>query len=458
MFSHGFPELAYSWRHQLPALAAAGFRAIALDQRGYGASDRPEAVEAYDIAQLTGDLVGLLDALGLERAVFCGHDWGGMVIWSMGQLHPERVLGLIGVNTPFMPRPPMPPVEMLRAAMGPDHYIVHFQTPGDADQRLAKDVRRVFEMLMRRGIKPSDIDASGGIMNLATAVEQGRKLGQPLLSDAELDVFMRAFERTGFSGGIHWYRNLDRNWRLTADAPQVLDGAVAHGDVRARLRAAARARRRDGGARAESREGADPRLRALDAAGASRRAQSNPDRLAARRPSSAARRSAAAGTSASAARVADSMNCLVSAGSAHSHRSTWPWIVITSVRASARASSGPRCESARIGPWRTSSNERARSSSDRGVAHAQADELVHAREQVAVLGREDRGDRRLGARARRRRVVPPAAAGGTARTPAMPLRATSDRASRSGTRPPACSSQLQWPPSRAKRRPAPRAR
>lgn len=222
VFSHGFPELAYSWRHQLPALAAAGFRAIAVDQRGYGASDRPEAVEAYDIAQLTGDLAGLLDALGLERAVFCGHDWGGMVIWSMGQLHPERVQGLIGVNTPFMPRSPIPPVEMLRAAMGPDHYIVHFQTPNDADQRLAKDVRRVFEMLMRRGIKPSDIDASGGIMNLATAVEQGRKLGHPLLSDAELDVFTRAFERTGFSGGIHWYRNLDRNWRLTADAPQLL--------------------------------------------------------------------------------------------------------------------------------------------------------------------------------------------------------------------------------------------
>ena len=222
VFSHGFPELAYSWRHQLPALAAAGFRAIALDQRGYGASDRPEAVEAYDIAQLTGDLVGLLDALGLERAVFCGHDWGGMVIWSMGQLHPERVLGLIGVNTPFMPRPPIPPVEMLRAAMGPDHYIVHFQTPNDADQRLAKDVRRVFEVLMRRGIKPSEVDLTGGIRNLATMVEEGRVLGQPLLSDAELDVFVRAFERTGFSGGIHWYRNLDRNWRLTADAPQVL--------------------------------------------------------------------------------------------------------------------------------------------------------------------------------------------------------------------------------------------
>jgi pimeloyl-ACP methyl ester carboxylesterase len=222
VFSHGFPELAYSWRHQLPALAAAGFRAIALDQRGYGASDRPEAVEAYDIARLTGDLVGLLDALGLERAVFCGHDWGGMVIWSLGQLHPSRVLGLIGVNTPFMPRSPKPPIALLTEMMGPEHYIVHFQKQGDADARLAKDVRRVFEVIMRRGIKLADLDLSRGIQNLAAAVEEGRMLGQPLLSDAELDVFVRAFERSGFTGGINWYRNMDRNWRLTEHVPQTL--------------------------------------------------------------------------------------------------------------------------------------------------------------------------------------------------------------------------------------------
>jgi pimeloyl-ACP methyl ester carboxylesterase len=222
VFSHGFPELAYSWRHQLPALAAAGFRAIAVDQRGYGASDRPEAVGAYDIASLTGDLAGVLDALGLERAVFVGHDWGGMVIWTMGQLHPQRVLGLVGVNTPFLPRPPSPPLEILRATMGPEHYIVHFQTPGDADRRLAKDVRRVFETLMRRGIKLSDLDLTQGIRSLATMVEEGRVLGQPLLTPAELDVFVRAFEKTGFTGGINWYRNIDRNWQLTADAPQVL--------------------------------------------------------------------------------------------------------------------------------------------------------------------------------------------------------------------------------------------
>jgi len=222
VFSHGFPELAYSWRHQLPALAAAGFRAIAPDQRGYGASDSPSEVEAYDIAKLTGDLVGVLDSLGLEKAVFCGHDWGGLVVWSMGQLHPSRVAGIIGVNTPFLPRSPVPPLQMLEQMMGPEHYIVHFQKRGDADSRLAKDVARVFDVLMRRGIKMADLDTSRGIQNLATIVETGELRGVPMLSDSERDVFVRAFERSGFTGGINWYRNMDRNWRLTADSPQTI--------------------------------------------------------------------------------------------------------------------------------------------------------------------------------------------------------------------------------------------
>jgi len=223
VFSHGFPELAYSWRHQLPALAAAGYRAIAPDQRGYGSTERPANVEAYDIVNLTGDLVGLLDALGIEKAVVCGHDWGGAVVWAFAQLHPERTLGVIGVNTPFLPRAPMQPLEMLRAMYGPDHYIVHFQIPGEDDARLAKDVRRAFETLLRKGIKLADLDTSRGIQNLAQAVEAGPSAGQPLLSPEELDVFVRAYQTTGFTGGINWYRNIDRNWRLTEKAPQKIE-------------------------------------------------------------------------------------------------------------------------------------------------------------------------------------------------------------------------------------------
>ena len=143
LFCHGFPELWYSWRHQLRALAAAGFRAIAPDQRGYGDTDAPQAVEAYSIHHLVGDLTGLLDALAIERAVVVGHDWGGLVAWQMAQLAAHRVAGVVGVNTPFFPRAPMRPTEMMRA-LTPDsfNYILYFQTPGVAEAELDSDVRR----------------------------------------------------------------------------------------------------------------------------------------------------------------------------------------------------------------------------------------------------------------------------------------------------------------------------
>ena len=133
VMSHGFPELAYSWRHQIPAIAGAGFHAIAPDQRGYGLTDRPPTIEAYDIHHLTGDLVGVLDAMKIDKAVFVGHDWGGIVAWAMPLLHPHRVLGVIGVNTPFLPRAPMDPIALMRTVFGENMYIVYFQKPGVAD-------------------------------------------------------------------------------------------------------------------------------------------------------------------------------------------------------------------------------------------------------------------------------------------------------------------------------------
>lgn len=216
---HGFPELAYSWRHQVPVLAAAGFRVLAPDQRGYGDSDRPDDVTAYDMQHLTGDLVGLLDALDIERAVFVGHDWGGLVVWMMPLLHPSRTAGVVGVNTPYLPRAPIPPVALMRAALGDNHYIVHFQEPGVADTALARDVRRVFTQLVRGGVPPEAIAARlaarGGMPNLVEMVEAPDALGEPLLGDAELEVYVDAFTRTGFTGGLNWYRNLDRNWEAT---------------------------------------------------------------------------------------------------------------------------------------------------------------------------------------------------------------------------------------------------
>jgi pimeloyl-ACP methyl ester carboxylesterase len=215
---HGFPELAYSWRLQVPALVAAGFRVLVPDQRGYGDSDRPADAAAYDIHHLTGDLVGLLDALAIERAVFVGHDWGGLVVWMMPLLHPGYTAGVVGVNTPYLPRAPVPPVGMIRAAFGDNHYIVHFQRPGVADAALARDVRRVFTQLLRRGVPLAEVEARvaarGRMPNLVEMVED-EPLGEPLVGDDVIQIYVDAFTRTGFTGGINWYRNLDRNWQTT---------------------------------------------------------------------------------------------------------------------------------------------------------------------------------------------------------------------------------------------------
>ncbi len=134
---HGFPELAFSWRQQVPALTAAGYRVVAPDMRGYGGSSAPAEVEAYDIVSLCGDMSGLLDALGEQRAMFVGHDWGAWLVWQLAVLHPERVRAVAGLSVPFVPRAPAPPVEIMRRHLGEDFYIVWFQKPGVADAALA---------------------------------------------------------------------------------------------------------------------------------------------------------------------------------------------------------------------------------------------------------------------------------------------------------------------------------
>jgi pimeloyl-ACP methyl ester carboxylesterase len=225
---HGFPELAYSWRHQLPALAAAGYHVIAPDQRGYGRSSRPAAISDYDMEHLTGDLAGLLDAYGLKDAIFCGHDWGGLVVWQMPLFHPTRVRGVIGVNTPFIPRGPMDPIAAMRAVMGEDMYIVYFQKPGAADAALAKDVRKSMRFFMRKsGMKAADyakLPAEQRNLAFVKALEADETTwggqGTQLLTEEELNYFASAFERTGFTGGINWYRNFTRNWEKSEGMTQ----------------------------------------------------------------------------------------------------------------------------------------------------------------------------------------------------------------------------------------------
>lgn len=223
VFSHGFPELAFSWRHQLPAFADAGFWALAPDQRGYGLTDRPDDVGAYRLVDLCADLAGLLDARGIDRAVFCGHDWGGAVVWSMPLYHPDRVAGVIGVNTPSG-RPPRerPPIEQLRALRGEDNYVVAFQEPGVADEILGRNTRKLFELLMRRGVwdaeefaklPPDAPERKFQLLEIIEESDPAERPGEPLLTTEELDFFVDTFERTGFTGGINWYRNIDRNWQ-----------------------------------------------------------------------------------------------------------------------------------------------------------------------------------------------------------------------------------------------------
>ena len=235
VFLHGWPELSYSWRHQLKALEAAGVWAIAPDQRGYGASDRPEAVEAYDMAHLTGDLVALLDHLGAKKAVFVGHDWGGIVLWQLGLMHKDRCAGLIGLNTPFMPRIPVDPISVMRARMGEEMYIVHFQKPGEADAILDSRTRMVFDMFMRRPM-PGAPTAAGfasertgeasvfPLVRMVEAYDPTLAPRQTFLTPEEFGVFVETFQRTGFTGGINWYRNFTRNWRASEGLPTRIEG------------------------------------------------------------------------------------------------------------------------------------------------------------------------------------------------------------------------------------------
>ncbi|MGH2684361.1 MAG: alpha/beta hydrolase, partial [Actinomycetota bacterium] len=216
VLAHGFPELAYSWRHQVPALAAAGNRVLAPDQRGYGLSSRPAAIEDYDITHLTDDLLALLDDIGEERAVFVGHDWGSIVVWQLALMAPERVAGVVGMSVPFLPRPPMPPVQIMRQVFADAFmYIVYFQEPGVADADLGRDPATTMRRMLA-GLRSMD-------PSLMAKDDRGfvERIPEPdglpdWLSQDELDHYAAEFSRTGFTGGINWYRNFDRNWELTA--------------------------------------------------------------------------------------------------------------------------------------------------------------------------------------------------------------------------------------------------
>jgi epoxide hydrolase A/B len=214
---HGFPESWYSWRHQLVALADAGYHVVAPDQRGYGGTDAPDEIDQYTMPHLVGDVIALVDTLGADTFVVVGHDWGAPVAWHTAQFRPDRVRGVAALSVPFRPRGSRRPLAVMRAGLGDGFYMVYFQQPGVADAELNADPRRTLRMLLYAASgdapqRPPIVPPGGGFLDF---------LAEPAalpawLTEADLDTFTDDYVKAGFTGGLNWYRNLDRNWELTA--------------------------------------------------------------------------------------------------------------------------------------------------------------------------------------------------------------------------------------------------
>jgi pimeloyl-ACP methyl ester carboxylesterase len=224
---HGFPELAYSWRHQLPVLAGAGFRAIAPDQRGYGFTTAPEDVADYGISQLIADVHGLLDALDLDSASFVGHDWGALVLWHMAMLAPERIDKLVILNLPHYPRLPIDPIGVMRERFGNDFYIVDFQDSHEADRVFGNDPRHFINRMMRKNQLTREqfeqLPPEYQVVSLLRQTLSENPSGDALLSENELDRYTEGFSVSGFTGPINWYRNWTRNWEQLEGVAQQID-------------------------------------------------------------------------------------------------------------------------------------------------------------------------------------------------------------------------------------------
>jgi pimeloyl-ACP methyl ester carboxylesterase len=217
---HGFPEGWYSWRHQLAALADAGYHAVAPDQRGYGPTDRPADAERYTQLHLVGDVIGLLDALGEETACVAGHDWGAIIAWSAALLRPDRVKAVMALSVPYTPRGESSSLAAGRAAFGDGFYHHYFQQPGLAEAEFERDCRTTLRKFL--------YGASGDVPQserLALVIPEGQgMLDQaidpdvlpPWLSEADITFYATAFEQTGFTGGLNWYRMIERSWELMA--------------------------------------------------------------------------------------------------------------------------------------------------------------------------------------------------------------------------------------------------
>ncbi|KAK6913746.1 Alpha/beta hydrolase fold-1 [Dillenia turbinata] len=212
LFVHGFPELWYSWRHQIAALSAHGFRAVAPDLRGYGDSDKPESFSSYTYLQVIGDLVALIDWLGAEKVFVVGHDWGALIAWYLCLLRPDRVKALVNLSVAFLPRnPKFKPLAAMKALYGDDYYIVRFQEPGEIEARIAEVGTEHFIKFILTYRKPEPI-----ILPKGSEFGNGPIPLPPWLSEDDVEFYIRKYEQTGFTAPINYYRALDLGWELTA--------------------------------------------------------------------------------------------------------------------------------------------------------------------------------------------------------------------------------------------------
>ena len=219
---HGWPEMAYSWKHQISALANAGFRAIAIDVRGFGNSGTPHDMNAYNILHLTSDLLAVLDGLEIEKAIFCGHDWGGAQVWPMAQLHPDRVEGVIGICTPHRAPPPLPPLAIIEKRFSAKHYFIQFQEDGVVEKLFEQDIDRFFKMVFQKPAKHRDIKESSSKPNALSMFDLPGRFADPdyvpsqnlVLSAQDLSEYITAYEKSGLRGGINIYRNIDQNHEI----------------------------------------------------------------------------------------------------------------------------------------------------------------------------------------------------------------------------------------------------
>jgi pimeloyl-ACP methyl ester carboxylesterase len=221
LLCHGFPECCYSWRHQLAALAEAGFHAVAPDQRGYGQTDAPPEIERYTLLHLVGDMVGLLDVLGVEQAVIAGHDWGALVAWHAARLRPDRFQAVIALSVPFRTREKARPTTVMPQTDDAVWYQLYFQEPGVAEAEYDKNVRTAFRIgrIYVSGDAPPRPQPFGMVPLQGGLFARVPPVPPPLpawLTEADVDYYTNEFTRTGFRGGLNWYRNIDRNWELLA--------------------------------------------------------------------------------------------------------------------------------------------------------------------------------------------------------------------------------------------------